>query len=52
MRLVCLAQIRKRREFLKAKREEAKQAAEDGQNAAQVLPMSVLLGTMPAVLGT
>ncbi|KAK9820840.1 hypothetical protein WJX81_004481 [Elliptochloris bilobata] len=29
-------EIRKRREFLKAKREEAKQAADDGQNAIQV----------------
>ena len=37
--LTCVcAQIRKRREFLKAKREEARQASEDGQNAVQVAP--------------
>ena len=38
MLAVACAQIRKRREFLKAKREEARQASEDGQNAVQVRP--------------
>lgn len=42
--LTCVcAQIRKRREFLKAKREEARQASEDGQNAVQVGPRLLCL---------